>query len=246
MNKYTIPDTAEAYIKWLDSEDGHIQQETLLNPILQALSGTSNQTILDAACGSGWLSGALAKTHPNIQGCDESAFLIKKAQSQFPSLNFKQSSLLHPLPYTAQYFDTIILNMAIQDLEDITAGLYNLSHVLKPGGRLIITLPNPAYAYPAGMWKRGIIGRLLGRKPQLKIRPWNTLSAQHDMQDQLFSWSNHWRPLSAYFTSLNQSGFVVTNLRELKSDRDSDHFNLQYQLYRFPLFLLLECKKLGD
>lgn len=243
MNKYVVPATAQGYIKWLGSEDGQTQKEILGSAIKTTLPA-GNQTVLDAACGSGWFTASLSQLGHNTQGCDESEALIKYAQSTYPHISFKQCSLEEPLPYPDGHFDTTILNMAIQDLNDPQKALSNLTKVIKPGGALIITIPNPAYAYPVGVWKRGIIGRLLDRKPTLKLRPEPT--EEYKMNKSKLSWSNYWRPFKFYTNALPNVGFKILETRELKSDRDSDHFSLRYQLYRYPLFLLLKCVKLGQ
>ena len=50
-----------------------------------------------------------------------------------------------------------------------------------------MTIANPYYAYPVGVWKRGLWGRLLFKKPSLKVRPYNLMEKD-------FTWGKNLKP----------------------------------------------------
>ncbi len=240
MNPYNNPVTAYKYLEFLESENGQYQQKILLDAILKRLKDNS-QKILDAACGSGWLSGQLSKTYMNISACDSSEDLLSYAKTHYPNVSFSFASLQESLPYPDAHFDCIILNMAVTDLEDLKKAYTNVAKTLKVGGKLIVTLPNPYYSYPAAQWKRSWLGKLLGQKPHLQLAA-NFPSGRPGLQA---SWdknnkTSYFKALTEYINPALENGFNLNFYQELKSLDDSKHFNLQYQLYRFPLLLLLE------
>ena len=244
MNYYDNNQTAKNYLNFLNSEDGTIQQEILGSAILKQLDENPSLSILDAACGSGWLTNLLSKTFNDTQGCDSSKDLISHAQKQYPSLNFKIADLGNPLPYPQESQDVIILNMAATDLSDLHTSYRNLKAVLKTNGKLIVTIPNPATSFPVGIWKRNIFDLFFGNKPKLYIRP-----LPKNSKSLVTSWdhktsTSFYYSLSEHINAVTKNGFALTELCELQSKVDSQKYNMRYRLYRFPLLLLLEFKKL--
>ncbi|MCC7356329.1 MAG: class I SAM-dependent methyltransferase [Candidatus Doudnabacteria bacterium] len=243
MNPYNDKQTTAEYLHFLNSENGQIQQDVLSKALEQKLEKNNDLKILDAACGSGWLTKKLSEKYPFIEGCDSAVTLIEHAKVQYPNVKFSVANLQSPLPYTPESFNTIILNMAATDLSKLEEAYKNLETVLKPNGQLLVTIPNPMNTYPFGIWKRSLIDRLLFRKPQLFLRP-----LPYNSQELLPSW-NASTPTSRYYSledhinSVTKNNFALTNFVEIRSDTDSPKFNLQYQLYRYPLLLLLEFKK---
>lgn len=243
MNPYNDKQTTAEYLHFLKSENGQIQQAVLYKAIETKLNDNKDVSILDAACGSGWLTQRLSEKYPSIEGCDNASGLIDHAKSQYPKSKFTLANLQDPLPYSPKSFDTIILNMAATDLSNLEIAYKNLETVLKTKGQLLVTIPNPMNTYPFGIWKRSLIDRLLFRKPRLFLRP-----LPYNSQELLPSW-NASTPTSRYYSledhinSVTKNNFVLTNFVEIRSDTDSPKFNLQYQLYRYPLLLLLEFNK---
>lgn len=243
MNPYNDKQTTAEYLHFLKSENGQIQQDVLFKSIEAKLESKSDLHILDAACGSGWLTQRLSKKYPSIEGCDSAATLIEHAKEQYPNVKFTLANLQDPLPYSPKSFDTIILNMAATDLSNLEMAYKNLETVLKPNGQLLVTIPNPMYSYPFGIWKRSILDRLLFRKPRLFLRP-----LPYNSQELLPSWNaktptSRIYSLEDHINSVTKNHFALTNFVEIRSDTDSPKFNLRYQLYRYPLLLLLEFKK---
>lgn len=244
MNFYEDKETADQFIEFLSSENGTIQKQILLETLEPHLPKDKSSKILDAACGNGWLAGELSKIYPSIQAFDSSSTLIKHAQKKFPHVNFQVLDAGDSLPYADNYFDTVILSMASHDLEDQPKSFANLFKILKSEGTLLLTLANPYYSFPVGVWKRGWLRALLGKKPLLKLRPYNFFRSLHD---RAFNWNSRltsrFYPLSEQINNLLGAGFTLTHMEDLASKTDSPTFNATYQLHRFPTILLLKLKK---
>lgn len=242
-NIYQNTAVATDYVDFLNSEDGKIQQDVLFDSISNILKSYKPHRILDAACGSGWLTGRLQHLYPEIIGCDSSFPLLAYAREHHPLSTFVEADISAPLPYPAEIFDAIVVNMGIQDTENLPGMYQSLSTVLKPGGVLITTLPNPYYGFPIGAWKRGFFRVLLGKKPLLKLT--HKRAIQEEGLDFNAQKPNtvHERPLAAYINFALTNGFVLKNLQELKSATDSPAFDLRYRLFRYPLILTLTFVK---
>ncbi|HVY67373.1 MAG TPA: methyltransferase domain-containing protein [Patescibacteria group bacterium] len=231
---------AGAYLDFLASENGLIQQETLYRAIKDRLPPGPGAAILDAGCGPGWLAGRLRQDYPAVQACDASGFFINLAKNRYPNVNFQLADLAGALPYGPASFDFIILNMVGPDLADLDQTMSGLKPLLRPAGRLLLTLPNPDLAYPAGEWKRSWLDVLLRRKPKLKLKKTAPAAAvQREFGGGRTISSRHY-PLADYLAAAAKGGLHLAAKAELTSAADSPRFNLTYQLHRYPLLLLLE------
>ena len=243
-NAYQDPKTAQKYLDFLNSKDGQIQQKVLLEAILSRLDKNHRLKLLDAGCGPGWLAGALKKDFADVEACDGSAVFINFAKKRYPDIDFKIAELDGYLPYKKNYFDAAILNMVGPDLIGLVEAFKNLFGVLKPDGKLIMTIPNPGLTYPAAEWKKGWLDILLGRKPKLKINKFLARARNiHREFGKNSTIASNYYPLADYVLSAQRGGLKLTKTLEIKSQTDSKEFDLNYQLYRYPLLLLLEFEK---
>ncbi|MFA5990960.1 MAG: class I SAM-dependent methyltransferase [Candidatus Doudnabacteria bacterium] len=246
LNAYQDANSAIKYLDFLNSPNGQIQQNILWQTISLRLPHDPESKILDAGCGPGWLTTKLHKLYSNIQACDSSELFIKFAKSHNTNIPFTQAGLLESLPYPENYFDTIILNMVGPDLANLDLAIKNISVVLKPGGVLIMTVPNPKYSFPAAVWKRGFLDILLRKKPKLIFQtpPPVGQKIQREFSYQGFIPSFYYT-LENYQKAARSAALTQTHMEEIRSLTDSKKFDLNYQLYRYPLLLLLEFSKLS-
>ena len=107
---------------------------------------------------------------------------------------------------------------------------------------MVATIVNPYYAFPVGVWKRGLWGRLFGRKPKLKIRPYNKFASgpKEFLWDGRFT--SYFYPLSEFLNSAIKNGLSLNSYEDLAAN-DSKKFDLNYQLHRFPTILAITFKK---
>lgn len=244
-DSYDNPEGAQNYLDFLNSDDGQVFRKALHHAFARRISKDEPQQILDVACGPGWLSAEIKKTHQHIQieGCDGSKFFMDHARKSYPHIKFTDVDLNTSLPYSDNQFDTLIMSMAAHDVEDQVKTFTSLKRILKPGGRLCLTMVNPYYAYPVGVWKRGIIGRLLMRKPRLLIRPYHWFSTESRNFTFNKTLECYFYKMSEHLNHITESGFSFTHMYELESKEDSNHYNLQYRLHRFPVIIYLEFTK---
>lgn len=92
---------------------------------------------LDVPTGTGVLGDRLRKIGFEVSCCD-----IDSTYFSAPDLTFEIGDLNQSLPYPTGSFDLITCVEGIEHLENPFNALREFSRILKPGGKLILTLPN--------------------------------------------------------------------------------------------------------
>ena len=179
-------------------------------PAMLSLAGdVAGRRILDAGCGSGPLSAALRDRGAIMSGFDASAGMLELARRRLgDGTDLRVADLGSPLPYSDDTFDDVVASLVLHYLEDWGPALTELRRVLKPGGRLIMSVDHPfaihGLEYLAGNrtdyfatydrieeWSMG------GRTARLRF--WN-------------------RPLHAMTDAFTAAGFRIAVISEPESD----------------------------
>ncbi len=108
--------------------------------------------ILDYGCGTGAISFKLAKKGYKVTGIDVAPGMVEQAnQKKGDGLDLEFSILPADLATAfPQKFDAIVCSSVIEYIEDDLKLLKDFSQILKPGGYLIISIPN-AYGFLTGL-----------------------------------------------------------------------------------------------
>ena len=95
---------------------------------------------LDVACGSGKLTGELARiAGPNgrVVGLDFSPEMLAIARLRHPGIEFMEGDALS-LPFEEASFDAATIAFGLRNLADPVRGLGEMARVLKPGSRAVV------------------------------------------------------------------------------------------------------------
>jgi SAM-dependent methyltransferase len=101
--------------------------------------------LLDAPCGEGRIAGRLARRGCAVVGLDSSARFIEMARKRHPQVDFEQDDL-REMTYRSQ-FDAAVnwfTSFGYFDRATNDRVLSAFARALRPGGRLLIELRNPA------------------------------------------------------------------------------------------------------
>ncbi len=101
----------------------------------------SNSLALDVGCGAGFFSKELASRGFLIEGIDLSPVALSHAQEAVPTGHFSAHNLAMPLPFPNAYFDVVWCSEVLEHLFSPAFALAEFSRVLKPNGRLLVTVP---------------------------------------------------------------------------------------------------------
>lgn len=144
-------DSAQAYDYDSIAEGYAAENETsLLNayyerPAVLKLAGdVSGRRILDAGCGSGALFAELRERGAMVTGIDASAEMLEVARRRLGAdADLRTADLANPLPFPDDAFDDVVASLVLHYLRDWGPTLTELRRVLKPGGRLIVSVEHP-------------------------------------------------------------------------------------------------------
>lgn len=95
----------------------------------------SGQTVLDIACGRGYLAKRLSREY-QVTAAD--MIVDPKAVHDYPQVTFRQAELTD-LPFADQEFDTVVCTHTLEHIPDIGQAVNELRRVAKE--RLIVVLP---------------------------------------------------------------------------------------------------------
>ncbi len=245
---------------WLSmtGEFGDVNRQYVIDPVISRLLGqVEGKQILDAGCGSGYLSRLLAKRGAHMTGVDISAKAIDFAKAweiKKPlGISYHVGSLSDLSMFPDQTFDGVVSNMVLQDLQDLDGAIEELQRVLKTNGQLIVSFLHPCFLVPGTLvqerarWVKRPIDSL--RKEDrlfFKIDRYfdRTTEVHHDFGDEDCYWFH--RPLSDYITTLVRQGFLITAFEEpVPNEKAIEeqyvHFGNEYD--RIPFFLIIAAEK---
>ncbi|WP_435875110.1 class I SAM-dependent methyltransferase [Nonomuraea fuscirosea] len=114
-------------------------------PAMLELAGeVAGRRILDAGCGSGPLFAELRERGAVVTGVDASAGMLELARRRLgDDADLRVADLAGPLPFPDETFDDVIASLVLHYLEDWGPALAELRRVLKPGGRLLVSVDHP-------------------------------------------------------------------------------------------------------
>lgn len=186
------------------------------DPLLwQYLGDVSGKCILDAGCGTGYLSRQLAKKGARVTGIDISSEMIRIAEKKSAEANldivYHVRSLTDPEFSISEKFDCIVSNYVLMDTPDIDNVMQLFSSVIKPAGTVVLVFSHPCF--PQGKAVRSQENSMVNypwdfsyfNHRKIVDPPWNHFK-------EAFIWYH--RPLSDYWKSFTNAGFTITDFDE--------------------------------
>ena len=141
---------AEAYSASNEAGFVHAYYE---RPAMLALAGdVAGRRILDAGCGSGPLLAELRDRGALVTGFDMSAGMVELARRRLgDDADLTVAALGSPLPFPDGAFDDVTASLVLHYLQDWGPALAELRRVLKPRGRLLVSVNHP---FKENLWHR--------------------------------------------------------------------------------------------
>lgn len=181
---------------------------------LRELLGRGSGRLLDIGCGPGVMTAEILALGWRYDGVDVAEAMIAEARAKFaaePRANFFVAKV-EAIPQPDATYEAVVAMGLVEYLTDDALALREIARVLRPGGRLLISLPN--WWSPVRAWDRSLLVPLARAARRLlgKARP---ISVRH----------REYRP-AAYLALARQCGFrrgqvVAYNFRILPRPLDS-------------------------
>lgn len=133
---------ARAYVE--ENENGLFNRWYERPEVLRLAGDVEGLRVLDAGCGHGPLMRELGDRGATVSGFDLSPAMIAIARARLgQDADLRVADLAAPLPYGADEFDLVTCSLALHYVEDWRPPLDELRRVIRPGGRLIVSLVHP-------------------------------------------------------------------------------------------------------
>ncbi len=164
--------------------------------------------VLDAGCGSGPLAAGLRAKGATVVGFDSSPAMIQLARERLgPAADLRVACLGQPLPFEDNEFDEVVASLVLHYLKDWKGPLAELRRVLKPGGRLILSVNHPtAYMF---------------NHPDADYFALTQYSEEFSFAGQQATLTFWHRPLPDITAAFIEAGFRITVLSEPPFDPDT-------------------------
>ncbi len=108
---------------------------------LAGVIGGKKYDILDLGCGDGFLSCMLAERGHRVDAMDISGERLSKFAERAKKLNVRQiCGSVFEYDFSGEY-DVIVSSEVLEHLEDYKSVLRTVCRILKPGGRLVVSVP---------------------------------------------------------------------------------------------------------
>lgn len=128
-------------------------QERRLEMILEALGERIKGTLLENGCGLGMYIQHLAPFAGSVIGME---YDLERARVARGRSNNILGAAGERLPLPACAFDAILSHEVLEHVEDDRAAIREMVRVLRPGGRMVIFVPNRGYPFEThGIYWRG-------------------------------------------------------------------------------------------
>jgi 2-polyprenyl-3-methyl-5-hydroxy-6-metoxy-1,4-benzoquinol methylase len=243
---------AKAWNAFVESGADYYRHEVHGPALLSACEPLRGLRVLDLGCGQGFFSRHLARRGARVVGVDVAKDLLAVAQAREAEerlgIEYRMASASDVArAATLGSFDLVAACMSLQDVADVGAALRGVFACLRPGGRLVFSVPHPATDTPFREWERDHAGR----KESLKIdRYFQTgpATCRWNMPRLTYHWSTPcWRyTLSEWIGLVVDAGFTIRVLEEPRPTAEQVAANPHLEdCGRVPFFLIFSLRKVS-
>jgi SAM-dependent methyltransferase len=193
-------------------DEGDANRRLNSDPVLWAFLGdVSGRRVLDAGCGTSYLSRQLAERGAVVTGVDVSERMIALARASSPGLDVRVDSCTTLRTIEDGAFDAVVANYVVMDVPDLPATIAAFHRALRPGGIAVLVFSHPCFPQ----------ARATVASPGGKVAyhwPFSYFEPRTCVDPPWKHFTSHFvyfhRPLSTYWKAFRGVGFEVVDFEE--------------------------------
>ncbi|MCA9279090.1 MAG: methyltransferase domain-containing protein [Phycisphaeraceae bacterium] len=240
----------------------------VLPGVLRLLGDVSGKSVLDVACGQGYVCESIANAGAHVVGTDSSPTLIEYARQsasshQIDNITYhvgdarsldSRESLLADAS-----FDFVTCVLAIMNIDPLDDAVRSLASRVKQGGSVVLIMLHPAFRSPKlthWMWDRKkqfdghdewtqfrrVDAYMTKTRSDIVMNP-----GAHSTGDKSVTTTTFHRPMQSYINCLAKHGLLVDRMEEWTSQRESEPGPRaeaeNFARREIPMFLALRARK---
>lgn len=241
------------YNRVTEHGQGHYYHQHVVIPGVLRLLGLNlkskiiNPKVLDLACGNGVLASSLPKNTEYL-GIDLAADLVSQGRKsdQNPKHKYMVFDVTKELDIPNDFTHAAII-LALQNIRFPEKALQNASDHLQKDGTLLIVLNHPAFRIPRqSSWGIDEARKIQYRRIDKYLSPMNIPILTNPSDRNSRSTMSYHFPISSYSKMLKNAGFVIEEIEEWASDKESEGSAARMEnrsRAEIPLFLAIKATK---
>jgi SAM-dependent methyltransferase len=182
-------------------------EEQIIPLAADGLAGS--RRVLDIGTGEGQLARLAHRLGAAVVGVDPTIAQLKVAGERAGGPAYVRA-VATSLPFRDESFDTVVVCLVLEHVDDHAAAIAEIARVVEPGGRFLLFLNHPLLQAPGSGW---IDDHILDEQ-YWRIGPY--LVEDHSMEEVapgvVLPFIH--RPLSAYVNALAEHGLVIERMEE--------------------------------
>lgn len=194
----------EKALEWksLMGERGDSNRVFNSDPVLwKFLGSVKGQKVIDAGCGTGYLSLQLANRGAHVVASDISEAMLEEARALASLkrlvIDFRHESSSQLRSVADASVDAVVSNYVLMDLPDLAGAVKEFFRVLKSGGRAVVILTHPS-----------------GTELDANEMYFDEIKKRDRWGNFRTEFIYFHRPLSQYWKSFRQAGFLIEEFDE--------------------------------
>jgi ubiquinone/menaquinone biosynthesis C-methylase UbiE len=198
------------------------------------LGSVTGRRVLDAGCGTGYLSRRLTREGARVVGVDVAPAMVaiaqSKARDQGLEIDHRVASISELTGIPDASVDAVVSNYVLMDAPDLDGAARSIARVLTPGGVAVLIFSHPCFPQAHATRVDAKRGRVRYDwpfnyfAPQKRIDPpWRHFSGS-------FTWWH--RPLSHYVRAFRAAGLLIDEIDEPSGDGEPRPYSIAFRLLR--------------
>ena len=202
--------------------------------------GSGEGSALEIGCGEGRISRELKKCGYRVTAADQVEAMIEAAREAESADEYVVAAAMK-LPFADKSFELVVAYNMLMDVDDVPAAVKEMRRVLRPDGRLVISIVHPFADH----------GRFASREADSPFVVTGTYLGRQRFEETVerdglrMRFAGWMQPLENYVAALEEAGLAITSLREPAPTDSGGPANME-RWRRWPMFLWMKARPLTD